>query len=276
MTRIRARYAQNRLSAGWSGILILFLFIAVLALIGRCQHSPRGPDALLDELTRHRYPGFIFDYAGVINPQDAQAMEALLRQTEIATENEIKVVTLRSLEGGDINEFANKLFERWGIGKKGKDNGVLLLAAIEDRRVRIEVGYGLEPVLTDARAGRILDEQVLPLFRQGDYSTGLRRGVEAIVRMLSGNGEVAEMPARPAAPPRETPLPGLVQLLMLILFLAFFIRHPFLALFLFSGGGHRGGFSGGGFGGGGFGGGGFGGGGFGGGLSGGGGASRGW
>lgn len=271
MTRIRARYAQNRPSFGWSVILILFLFIALLALIGRCQRSSRGPDALLDELTRNRYPGFVFDYAGVIHPEDAQAMEDLLRQTEIATENEIKVVTLRSLEGGDINDFANMLFERWGIGKKGKDNGVLLLAAIEDRRARIEVGYGLEPVLTDARAGRILDEQVLPLFRQGDYSMGLRRGAEAIVHALGGNGEVAETPAPPAAPPLDALRLGLVELLILILFLAFFIRHSFLALFLFSGGGGRGGFNGGGFGGGGFGGGGFGGG-----LSGGGGASRGW
>jgi uncharacterized protein len=74
------------------------------------------------------------------------------------------VVTLKSLEGGQIDDFANKLFKKWGVGEKGKNNGIMLLVAMQDRKARIEVGYGLEPILPDALAGRVLDEQLFPAF----------------------------------------------------------------------------------------------------------------
>lgn len=264
-------------SSNFAGLIILVLFIAALVLVSRCQRSSGGPDELLKELEAAKRPGCVFDFANVMKPADIEAVETLLRAFEQETGAEIKVVTVPSLRGGDIEDFANKLFERWGIGKKGVDNGVLLLAAIEDRRVRIEVGYGFETVLTDGRSGRILDESVLPAFRAGDYSAGLRAGAEAIVRQLGGKSEDN---AEAATPVKETTSqstpPWLEFFFTIIVFIAaiiVLIRFPLVGLLL--SGGSRGG-SGGGWSGGGFSGGGFGGGGFGGGLSGGGGASRGW
>jgi uncharacterized protein len=253
----------------YGGLIVLLIFVAAFVLMVRGQRSEGGPDALLKELEAAKRPGCVFDFAGVMRSSDVEAVELILRQFEAQTGGEIKLVTVKSLRGGDIEDFANKLFARWGIGKKGQDNGVLLLAAIEDKRVRIEVGYGFEAILTDARAGRILDEQVLPYFRAGDYSGGLRAGAVAIVRQLSGEPEVAVTPPPAGSSEQVSPLAGLLYFMGFVALIILIARHPWLALFMMGGRG-GGGFQGGGFGGG------FGGGGFGGGMSGGGGASRGW
>ena len=97
------------------------------------------------------------------------------------------MVTLTSLEGGEISDFSNRLFERWGIGQSGEDNGALLLAAIEDRQVWIEVGYGLEAIIPDGRDGRILDEAVLPAFRQGQYGAGLTAGAATLALLIANS-----------------------------------------------------------------------------------------
>ena len=233
-------------------------------------------DQLLDQLAQARRPGFVFDYADVITPADENHITQVLNELEHLTTAEVKVVTLQSLEGGQIDDFANRLFERWGIGKKDKDNGVLLLAAIQDRKMRIEVGYGLEPVITDAAAGRIRDNYIIPSFKRDDYSQGMTAGSDAIAAKIAAAGGVTLSGGEPL---RHTTVrskgcgEGLFQLIFIVIFVLVAIRHPWLALFMLSGGrggGYRGG---GGFGGGG---GGFSGGGFGGGLSGGGGASGGW
>lgn len=256
------RHATRRRAAA-----SLFVAFAAVMLAG-CGGFGEGPDALLDKLDREKTPGYVFDYARVITPADRAAIEQALRRAEARTTAEVKVVTLPSLQGGEINDFANRLFERWGIGKKDKDNGVLLLAAINDRKMRIEVGYGLEPILPDAAAGRLLDSVVLPAFRVENYSQGLRAGAEAIANAIISK-EPYNAPASPAQ--YEPPPPGVLHrvfnVFLFIVFLAILIRFPALGWILLGGSG--GGRSGGGFGG-------FGGGGFGGGLSGGGGASRGW
>ena len=249
-----------------------FVEFVLIVLLTGCG-GRGGPDGLLKELESAKTPGYVFDFARVVNSPDRTAIEQTLRQVEFSTGAEVKVVTLPSLRGGDVEDFANRLFERWGIGKKDKDNGVLILAAIEDRTMRIEVGYGLEPVITDAAAGRIRDQFMLPAFRQGNYSAGLRAGAEAVAAAIGGKTMTTTPPSREE--PDEGPLDMVVRLFITIVIVIFVIRHPFLALVLLGGG--RGGRSyGGGFGGGGFGGGGFGGGGFGGGMSGGGGASGRW
>jgi len=137
-----------------------------------------GSDALLARLA----PGtnLVYDFAGVFQPAQKAELENFLSGVEQKTTAEIAVVALRSLEGGEINDFANRLFAKWGIGKKDKDNGLLLLAAIEDRKVRIEVGYGLEGALPDAKTGRILDEYVIPEFKQQKYAEGLIAGAVAL------------------------------------------------------------------------------------------------
>jgi uncharacterized protein len=233
-----------------------------------------------DQLLKSLKPqGFVSDFAGVFTATQKQQLEQQLRQTEASTGIEIAVVAIKSMKGGQIDDFTNLLFEEWKIGKKGVDNGVMLLAAIEDRKMRIEVGYGLEGVMPDAAAGRIRDHYVIPYFKNGNYAEGLTQGALAIAEKVGGDPTgFAPSSAKGAhsTQKKDSALGVIIKLLLFIGFAIFFVRHPFLALMLLSSGGRSSGFRGGGFGGsgGGFGGGGFGG--FGGGSSGGGGASGGW
>jgi len=217
--------------------------------------------------------GWVSDFASVLDPVSSQRINGLINEIEKKTSAEIAVVTVRNLEGDSVEDYAVRLFEKWGIGKKGKDNGILLLAATEDKKVKIEVGYGLEGIIPDGLAGEILDKYVIPYFRQNDYSRGLLLGTFAIVAIIAkdANVEISGLTATPIA--SETQKPGLFSLLLrflLFIILALvFIRLPFLfLLFLGMSGGRGRGFGGGGFSGG------FGG--FGGGRSGGGGGSRSW
>jgi len=241
----------------------------ILALLGLllsvgCGRAPDPSDRLLARLEPQ---GYVSDFAGVMRPADRRVAESLLAELDRRTSTQVAVVTLPSLEGADADDFANRLFEKWGIGRRGKDNGLLLLAAIRDRRARIEVGYGLEPVINDAKAGRILDKKLIPHFKQGDYSTGLLETTRTLAGEIArANGISLNTMADQASPSANTTPGWLRSLLSLLFFIAaviIIIRHPILA-FLFLGGGTGGGGFGGGFGG------------FGGGASGGGGAGRGW
>ena len=264
--------------------------VLVTCLVSVCAVAAEGPDALLARLV----PGAdrVYDHAGVFTSAQKAELEAFLRSAEQKTTSEIAVVTLNSLEGGEINDFANRLFEKWGIGKKGKDNGVLLLAAIQDRKVRIEVGYGLEGALPDAKTGRILDDYVIPEFKQQKYGDGLIAGAVALAGVVAreagvevelspdmqGQAGLAAAVQGQAAPHAEgqavegNPLAGLLVfgfMLAVIIFIGVATKKGWIkpgtstgGSGRYGGGGSRGGFSGGG--------------GFGGGRSGGGGASRGW
>jgi uncharacterized protein len=114
---------------------------------------------------------------------------------------ELVVVTVPSLGGASIEDYAVRLFSQWGIGKKDVDNGVLLVLAVADRDVRIEVGYGMEPYLTDGQAGRILDTQVVPELRQNNYAQGISKGMQAVAETIkSSDYQSGAVRARPAAP----------------------------------------------------------------------------
>jgi uncharacterized protein len=143
------------------------------------------------------------DFAGVLPAPVRAELDALLRRTAEATSAEIAVATVPSLAGMTVEEYAAGLFEQWGIGKKATDNGVLILVAPNDRAMRIEVGYGLEPVLPDGLAGEIVRSEFLPAFREGDYPRGIRRGVGRIVELVQ-KGEIA--PAEPGLADSEFPL----------------------------------------------------------------------
>ncbi len=135
-----------------------------------------------------RYPkpkGYINDFAEVMDQATVQRLEIILADLEHKTSAEVAVVTLPSVLDGDIERAAAELYKEWGVGKKGKDNGVLILCAVQDRRVRIEVGYGLEAILPDAKAGQVIRDQMVPRFRAGDMSGGLENGVQSIVRMIT-------------------------------------------------------------------------------------------
>jgi uncharacterized membrane protein YgcG len=122
--------------------------------------------------------GYVNDFANVIDAQREAQIDALVRETARMTSAEIVVVTVPTLDGMTVEDYAAKLFASWGIGKKGKDNGVLVLVAPGARATRIEVGYGLEPVLPDGLAGEIIRTSFLPRFRDNDYSTGIADGVD--------------------------------------------------------------------------------------------------
>lgn len=218
--------------------------------------------------------GYVNDFARVLSAQAKAKLEAALKELEEKTSAEVAVVTVPNVEGGDVDQAAEELFRQWGIGKRGKDNGVLILCAVGDRRVRIEVGYALESVLNDAACGRIIREQMIPRFRQKDYSGGLLNGTSAVVSLiLSSYGQTLDAPL--VQPVSSYPLRREADwqfIIWFIFFVFFFIILPIINGYRGSGGFWDDGiWSGGGFGGGG---GGFGG--FGGGSSGGGGASGGW
>jgi uncharacterized protein len=123
--------------------------------------------------------GFVTDTAGVLDQDVHNRLEANLRTFEKATGTEIAVVTVQSLEGMSVEEYANKLFHSWGIGKRTTNNGVLLLVALSDHKMRIEVGYGLEEKLNDGAAGEIIRGMV-PSFRAHDFNGGISHAVYQI------------------------------------------------------------------------------------------------
>ncbi|GEJ55325.1 TPM domain-containing protein [Anaeromyxobacter diazotrophicus] len=229
--------------------------------------------------------GPVVDEAGLLSAAETRRLEALCRAAWAqAPEHRVQLqyLIVRSLEGEDVEGFAVRAFQAWKLGEQGKDNGVLVLVSREDRRLRIETGYGNEGALTDAQAGRILRGTITPAFQRGAYGQGL---LDAGVQILSALGALPQDAARRMAQPSRRQGAGAgVIVALVILFL--------LARVMFSGFGPRrrgffggpwgGGFGGGGWGGGGWGGGGWGGGGGGGGWgggggrSGGGGASGGW
>jgi uncharacterized protein len=142
--------------------------------------------ALADELWETLKPsGHVSDFAALLTVAERQSIEAQLVELEKHSSGEVSIVTLKSLEGGEIDDFTNRLFERWGIGKQGADNGVMLLVAIEDRKARIEVGHGLEEILPDALAGRILDQELLPAFREQRYADGLSLATRRIIDIVA-------------------------------------------------------------------------------------------
>jgi len=142
--------------------------------------------------------GYVNDGAGLLSPQGKDELESQLAQLEKDTTAQVFVATVKSLEGDSIEDYASRLFEKWKIGQKDKDNGVLFLVALDDHKMRIEVGYGLEPVITDGRAGRIRDDDVIPLFKKNDYEGGIKAGVASIEKYIRDG--------TPPAPLEENPV----------------------------------------------------------------------
>ena len=233
-------------------------------------------------IERPNPPVLVTDLAGVLSPEQKQALENKLVAIDDASSNQIAVVILPTLEGNPIEEYATKLFRTWGIGNKKSRNGVLLLIAIQDKKIRIEVGYGLEGAIPDITANSIIDNDIKPAFRQQAYYEGIDKATDDIAK--AAVGEYKE--ARPKKTRSKSKGSGGLFLIILIIILAvlrngrggggsniggggFSDIATGMLLGSLLGGGGRGGGSGFGGGGGGFGG-------FGGGSSGGGGASGGW
>jgi len=143
--------------------------------------------------------GRVVDEAGLLSPQAVQSLTQLLAGHEQAAGNQVVVVTVKSLQGYPIEDYGYQLGRHWGIGQKQTNNGVLLIVAPTERKVRIEVGYGLEGKLTDALSHQIIQNLILPQFKAGHYEQGIVAGTRAIVDVLGGQYE-----APPAPKPRPT------------------------------------------------------------------------
>jgi len=190
-------------------LLLAALFVALL-------HS-----TLANSLEVPRLRGRVNDYAGLIPADRAQALESRLATFEQETGHQIAVLTIPSLDGDPLEDFSIRVAESWKIGQKGFDNGAILLIAQKDRKLRIEVGYGLEGVLPDAIANRIIGEVIVPRFRENDYAGGIEAGVNAILQVAKGE----PLPQRAQASRRPATSRGssTMNILMITAMLALFI-----------------------------------------------------
>jgi uncharacterized protein len=136
--------------------------------------------------------GLVADYAGMLSPQEANALDAKLQAYEDTTSIQIAVVLDRSLEGEDIFDYSLRIAESWGIGQQGRDNGVLIYIAQNDRQLYIQTGYGSEGFLPDAYANRIIDQVITPAFRSERYYQGLDQATSIIMQLGSGEYEALE------------------------------------------------------------------------------------
>lgn len=144
--------------------------------------------------------GRVVDEAALLSPEARTALEAKLAKLEAETKAQVAVLTVASLDGEPIEDFSHRVAEAWKLGDVKRDDGVLFLVAKDDRKMRIEVGYGLEPTLTDIRTRRIQDDLVRPAFRSGDYAGGIDKGIEAIGAQLRGEAPPEPPPAAPSEP----------------------------------------------------------------------------
>lgn len=205
--------------------------------------------------------GRVVDRADMLPEKVEANLSRMLEAHEQSTTEQVVVVTLPNLQGYAIEDYGYQLGRHWGIGQEGEDNGALLIVAEDERRIRIEVGYGLEGRLTDATSATIINQVITPAFRQGDFASGIANGAAAMVQVLGGE-PLAVPESRASRGEGDKPHPALGILFFIIVLLAFFRggvgggrggRSALLAGALIGGlgGGRGGGFGGGGFGGGG-------------------------
>ena len=180
---------------------LLLLALPLAALVGAALAAlpiPPPPD--------HR----INDYAGVLSADDRARLEEKLRARERESRNQVVVAIFRSLQGESLEDYSIRLAQSWRVGQKGLDNGVIFVVFVEDRKMRLEVGYGLEPKLTDALSSQILRQVVAPRFREGKVAEGIAAGLDAIEQAIAGAYKAAPRPA-------GAPSPSLLQLILLLI-----------------------------------------------------------
>lgn len=165
--------------------------------------------------------GRVNDYAGVLGG-NARALEAKLEARERATGNQVVVLTVQDLGGRDIESYANEVFRTWKLGRKGIDDGVLIVLAVKPRSARIEVGYGLEGTLTDLASSRILRDTMHPRFAAGDYAGGMDAGVDAVLNVLAAQDTASPRP-QPAYAAADDRVPWWGYLVLLVFGGIFFL-----------------------------------------------------
>ena len=273
--RMRASRSDKSQAVARTGrpLFFLVLWLALLAL----------PAWALDT-SKLKPTGYVNDFAHVLDAAGAQNLESFCANLERVTGTQMSIVTVPALDDEPIEDAANRLYREWGIGKKGKDEGVLLMLSMKEHKTRAEIGYGIEPIVSDGTAGGIMRD-ISPILRQGNYSGGLLAAAQQIGNSIAQSKGVTLDSLPPLTPARRqsrgSNIPWPLIFIGIVVLLSLFNRGGGGGGGLLTGmilgnmmGGRRGDWGGGGFGGGGGGGGGFGG--FGGGSSGGGGASGSW
>jgi uncharacterized protein len=158
---------------------------------------------------------WVHDEAGILSAQAVSELEQILKYERDSTSNQIAVLIVSSVENGDIDGYALKVFEEWKLGQAAKDNGVLFLIALNDRQMRIEVGVGLEGALTDATSSRINRNEVAPRFRAGDYDGGVKGGVIGIIKTIKGEYVNEDPPQRRKK--RGSPLMTIIIVIIILI-----------------------------------------------------------
>ncbi len=222
---------------GWLPVVLLLLLIQLPALdVPRLQ-------------------GRINDLAGLLDMGARDRMEMLLADLEEQTGGvQVALLTLRSLEGEDLSDFSYQVASAWKLGQEDQNNGALVLVAMAERQIRIEVGYGLEERLTDAKSSFIINREIVPRFKRGDYAAGIEAGVSAIVGVVGGRADISEEELQQYRRKRDKEKKGGIPVGLIIIFwiLVFVLRGRGGrggGTFWIGGTGGGGGFSGGGFGG---------------------------
>src|SRR6201994_1778208 len=171
-----------------------------------------------EKTTQLQPTGYVNDFAGVIDASSAEAIRQICQQVDQKAKAQIAIVTVHSLDGADIESYAADLYKQWGIGPKSSNRGVLILLSIDDHRRRIEVGYGLEPILPDGKVGGYGREAV-PLLRQNDYNGAIALMTSRVADVIAQDAGIELTGARPqiSAPPRAQPDSGLSGKQLLIL-----------------------------------------------------------
>lgn len=184
------------------GALVVGTALAWGAAAAGAQPLPPAPRAYFN------------DYASLVSAADAERLDARLRRFAEETSTQILVAVFPSLPSASLEDFTVKVAQEWRAGRKDRDNGAVLFVFVADRKMRIETGYGLEGALPDQLAARILDHEVRPRFRAGDWAGGLEAGIDAMIAATRGEYEA---PAKPE--PRGVPLVAIVIILVFVVLL---------------------------------------------------------
>ena len=167
--------------------------------------------------------GRVVDQANIISAQGRSDLETKLKDLENKSGIQLVVATVKSLEGSDIETYANELFRNWKLGEAKKNNGVLLMIAPNEHKVRIEVGYGLEGTLTDALSSVIISSAIVPRFKANDFTGGIERGVDGIISVLSGDTADWQQPKPSVRTEDSAPLSNELFLILFVLVVVFVV-----------------------------------------------------
>ncbi len=167
-------------------------------------------------------PRLVNDFAGMMSAEQVAKLEAKLQEYEKTSSTQITIVTLKSLGNYEVSQYAVELGNRWGVGRQGKDNGVVILASKDDRKINISTGYGLEGALTDIVSGRIIRNEIVPQFKQGDFYGGFNKAADAVIAATKGEYKAEEDYHHGK---EKVPVGFTIGLIIFILIIAFIFRN---------------------------------------------------